>query len=383
MLFVFATPGCSKSKESDEDTASDSETVSDTDTDADTDVDTDVDTDADIDGDTDADTDGDTDADADTDGDTDTASNSDTASDTNTEAVADPDADSGPETDAQSAGETETVTQSTENLQPELRACANIEEANDRADISQETYDNQLALLIDAFDSSLQESEEPEDVSPDAGVYDADAGVDAGGMDSRTSEEKLDAFLSQWLENITPISCAALAQRSDIDQEIHRLFLDYYNPMDPSIYGTSFPSRENSEFIIVQTRICLGNWEDIDENTPSSEDVRPPFSFGDVKVLYLTPMYQRLIVEFLEPVDEYYTRLVFLQNRLPIWDWEGPFGTSGYYLITFPEIYGVGLSDDMTTATVTSRISTNGYASELEKVGSTWQIVSSSIAWME
>ncbi len=122
-------------------------------------------------------------------------------------------------------------------------------------DLSQEEYDAQLALLEDAFETYLREKEDGND--PDAGLIseNSDTGVGLSSLD------KLDQFLTNWLNRIPPISCAAYEQLDSVTQEIYRLFVDYYNPFDLKRYHESGGPVSHDDLdvrhIIVQTGISL------------------------------------------------------------------------------------------------------------------------------
>lgn len=241
--------------------------------------------------------------------------------------------------------------------------CADFDVAEDTAEIPKTTFETQRDLLLDAYHDF--QSAPPED----------SVEINAG----RTLA-KLDQFLDNWIKNISPISCTAYESRDDVDREVYRLFVAYYNPFNLGQYGDRRWEQLKegpATYVIVQNDIVLDGW-----SVDGISDVRPYFQFENAKILYLTPMYRSLLLAFLAKdldVSELQNRYEFLRSRLNI-----AFGHwGGFHLITHPKVERLELGNDMTTATAHFRIMHEGGNSTLEKVGDTWQIIQSRFTWIE
>lgn len=220
------------------------------------------------------------------------------------------------------------------------------------------------------------------------------------------SISKLEEFLDVWYKDVRGISTTQISK--DIEEDIYRLFQEFYNPFNISRLGYHEWGEmyEGLEYVVVQNSIVYDfrydsinitkSFRSNDTEYDSITDFRPVLEFEDAKVLYLTETYAAALNMFLGsdyfPFEEYgleppeltneeiNLRYNFLQNSLAIV--HGHWGLY-WHIETHPFVFSIHLNEDVTKALLYFRVGYMFGEAELKKENGNWLFVRSAITGIE
>lgn len=206
-----------------------------------------------------------------------------------------------------------------------------------------------------------------------------------------SSTSLMEQFLIDWNTSVS----SNTVEQNDITKTIYEIYKEFYCPLDLTIlddweWGNTLNS--NSKYVVVQNKIYYAvierelfdtwSWIENVERIDSINDFRPQLDFGENKVLYLLPEYEKALNMFLgtEENDNNLMRYMFLRPQIPIlrghWGWY-------WHLATHPEISLILLDTDKTVAKIHFRVGFQGGEATLEKNNNTWIITESRETWTE
>ena len=206
-----------------------------------------------------------------------------------------------------------------------------------------------------------------------------------------SSTSLLEQFLIDWNTSVS----SNTVEQDDITKTIYEIYKEFYCPLDLTILGDwewGNALNSNSKYVVVQNKIYYAVierelfdtwfWIENVERSDSINDFRPQLNFGENKVLYLLPKYEKALNMFLgtEANDNNLMRYEFLRPQIPIlrghWGWY-------WHLATHPEISLILLDTDKTVAKILFRVGFQGGEAILEKNNNTWVITESRATWIE
>lgn len=250
-----------------------------------------------------------------------------------------------------------------------------------------------ILLVLSACEKDNQSSKENNDETTDKinnellAAYNSD------------NHDKLIAFLDNWEEDVP---CYQVEQiGNEIHRTIYQIFMELYTPFDIGRLGNhewGSDMYKGFDYAVVQNKIYFDydyNMEGTDERD-SIVDFRPPVSFPDKTILYLTDNYSSALNSFLQdnfnplgtggimnpasPSDESALRYEYLLQEIAII----PGHWGGYWHIeTHPLVYSVHLNQSVTKAKANFRVGYMFGDAELEKTTSDWIMTASAITGIE
>jgi hypothetical protein len=212
------------------------------------------------------------------------------------------------------------------------------------------------------------------------------------------SDAGLLQFLDEWHRQVLP---DRETSHDHVTRDVYAVYRELYSPfdlsridrraLDASLYS-------HVRYVIVQKSIAFGIAGFFDDETPVSHEAivefRPRLAFENVKVLYLTDTYEKILLEFLgsESVfggtsimgtvvatGESARRQEFLNRTIGVLHghWHG------WHLETHPEVGYITFNVERTKATASFRLVYSGGKATLQKQRGLWRLTDSHFTWME
>ena len=211
-----------------------------------------------------------------------------------------------------------------------------------------------------------------------------------------SSTTDLEQFFADWNKSLSPNTVEFIKQ-NDFIEAIYEIYKEFYEPLDLTRLGDwewGNGLNSNCKYIAVQNKIYYGIVEDSLLESPyinysydldSINDFRPSFNLAKEQVLYLQPKYEQAINIFLGadpsvPKDDINKRYTFIRPFIPVL--RGHWGNY-WHIATHPEIAFVLLGKNKNTAKILFRVGYQGGEAILMKETSGWEIIKSSVTWIE
>ncbi len=199
----------------------------------------------------------------------------------------------------------------------------------------------------------------------------------------------LDTFFSQWHAALPAISPAELEELSTEKQAVYDVFGDFYNPFDFDLIGDSDLGDSfyfDVQYVIVQNEVMYGIYtQDISDSAWISDmlvadeyfnifDFRPQLDFGDKPVVYLSPLLEEALTNYLT-----LGRLKFLNQVIGIF----PGHWVGWHIVSHPVARSILLDSGLRRARIYYQAGWMGFMAVLMKLpNGTWSIVHVQLIWI-
>ncbi len=203
------------------------------------------------------------------------------------------------------------------------------------------------------------------------------------------STQQLENLLKRWHQSFPPVDPGEIAQQSDTVQALYAIYQQFYDPFNLNKYGMNARQLEvgnnfyrGTPYVIVQDSIRYGIENGNELPKFILRRFRPKVVFDQTTTLFLTGEYATALSKFLSQEkgqEELNRRLQFLNSKLKI----VPGHWGGWHYITHPEVSSVIFEKNLQKATVYFRIRYQGGEAIFERTSSGWQMISSTLTWIE
>lgn len=219
------------------------------------------------------------------------------------------------------------------------------------------------------------------------------------------NSDTLDKVLMQWNKALQPDSTPLLP--NDTIKAVYDVFREFYSPFDLLRLGdwewgnklnggSKYAVIQDEIFFAVLTKDSVSGYQFSELTRDSIENFHPPVNLKPSQVLYSTPVYTKVINNYLgtestklgegnimnpsRPQGESEKRYDFIRPFLPIL--HGHWG--GYWHIaTHPHVGTIVFNRHLNQAEINFRVGYQGGEAFLEKKGNNWVIIKSRATWIE